>query len=95
MLLCRVSALSRRGLGVRRVAWLRPALSFSSAGDAAAAPGAGAQTPGEYRHTVLLPRTDFPMKLTGQKLLDVELQIQRVHTHTHTLTLNNLTVIKA
>lgn len=81
MLLCRISALARRGLGVRRVAAVRPALSFSSAGDAAAAAGAGAQSPGgEYRQTVLLPRTDFPMKLSGQKLLDLELQIQRV-TH--------------
>ncbi|KAM9466594.1 isoleucine--tRNA ligase, mitochondrial isoform 2-T2 [Clarias gariepinus] len=78
MLLCRISALARRGLGVRRVAAVRPALSFSSAGDAAAAAGAGAQSPGgEYRQTVLLPRTDFPMKLSGQKLLDLELQIQR------------------
>ncbi|KAF4084477.1 hypothetical protein AMELA_G00129100 [Ameiurus melas] len=77
MLLCRVSALARRGLGARRVAALRPALSFSSAGDAAASPGAGAQTPGEYRHTVQLPRTDFPMKLSGQKLLDLELKIQQ------------------
>lgn len=80
MLLCRVSALTRRGLSVRRVAALRPALFFSSAGDAAAAPGSGAQPPGKYRHTVLLPRTDFPVKLSGQKLLDLELRIQRVHT---------------
>ncbi|XP_053488609.1 isoleucine--tRNA ligase, mitochondrial [Ictalurus furcatus] len=77
MLLCRVSALARRGLGAQRVAALRPALSFSSAGDATASPGAGAQTPGEYRHTVQLPRTDFPMKLSGQKLLDLELKIQQ------------------
>ncbi|XP_060789265.1 isoleucine--tRNA ligase, mitochondrial [Neoarius graeffei] len=77
MLLCRVSALARRGLSVRRVAALRPALSFSSAGDAAAAPGSGARRQGGYRDTVLLPRTHFPMKLSGQKLLDVELRIQR------------------
>ncbi|XP_017331151.1 isoleucine--tRNA ligase, mitochondrial isoform X2 [Ictalurus punctatus] len=77
MLLCRVSALARRGLGARRVAALRPALSFSSAGDATASTEAGAQTPGEYRHTVQLPRTDFPMKLSGQKLLDLELKIQQ------------------
>ncbi|KAG7328707.1 hypothetical protein KOW79_008651 [Hemibagrus wyckioides] len=77
MLLCRVSALARRGLGARRVAAFRPALSFSSAGDAAAAPGAGAQPPGEYQDTVLLPRTHFSMKMSGQKLLDLELRIQR------------------
>lgn len=31
-----------------------------------------------YRDSVLLPKTEFPMKLTGQKLLDRELQIQQV-----------------
>ncbi|XP_019732217.1 isoleucine--tRNA ligase, mitochondrial isoform X2 [Hippocampus comes] len=31
---------------------------------------------GLYRDTVLLPRTDFPMKLAGQKLLDREVEIQ-------------------
>lgn len=30
-----------------------------------------------YRDSVLLPKTEFPMKLTGQKLLDRELQIQQ------------------
>ncbi|XP_054651382.1 isoleucine--tRNA ligase, mitochondrial isoform X1 [Dunckerocampus dactyliophorus] len=30
-----------------------------------------------YRDTVLLPRTEFPMKLTGQKLLDKEVEIQQ------------------
>ncbi|TTS81757.1 Isoleucine--tRNA ligase, mitochondrial [Bagarius yarrelli] len=77
MLLCHVAALARRGLSIRKVSAFRPALFFSSAGDAAAAPGTGAQPPGKYRHTVLLPRTQFPMKLSGQKLLDAELRIQR------------------
>lgn len=77
MLLCRVAASVRRGLGIRKVSAFRPALFFSSAGDAAAAPGTGAQPPGEYRDTVLLPHTHFPMKLSGQKLLEVELRIQR------------------
>lgn len=31
-----------------------------------------------YRDTVLLPRTEFPMKVTGQKLLDQEVDIQKV-----------------
>ncbi|XP_077440129.1 isoleucine--tRNA ligase, mitochondrial isoform X2 [Vanacampus margaritifer] len=31
---------------------------------------------GLYRDTVLLPRTEFPMKLAGQKLLDREVEIQ-------------------
>ncbi|CAF93909.1 unnamed protein product, partial [Tetraodon nigroviridis] len=30
-----------------------------------------------YRDTVLVPRTDFPMKVTGQKLLDQEVAIQK------------------
>lgn len=32
-----------------------------------------------YRDTVLVPRTDFPMKVTGQKLLDQEVAIQKVN----------------
>ncbi|XP_043551713.1 isoleucine--tRNA ligase, mitochondrial [Chiloscyllium plagiosum] len=31
----------------------------------------------KYRETVLLPRTDFPMRPSGQELLEKELQIQR------------------
>ncbi|XP_041036098.1 isoleucine--tRNA ligase, mitochondrial isoform X1 [Carcharodon carcharias] len=31
----------------------------------------------KFRETVLLPRTDFPMKLRGRELLEKELQIQR------------------
>ncbi|XP_069017009.1 isoleucine--tRNA ligase, mitochondrial isoform X1 [Embiotoca jacksoni] len=77
MLLCRVPALSQtlarwgrrshRGGGLL----LRGALSCSSS----RRHGVGS---GEtlYRDTVLLPRTEFPMKLTGQELLDRELQIQ-------------------
>ncbi|TRY98005.1 hypothetical protein DNTS_032616 [Danionella cerebrum] len=30
-----------------------------------------------YRHTILLPRTDFPMKLNGPNLLEREIQIQQ------------------
>lgn len=33
----------------------------------------------QYRETVLVPRTDFPMKVTGQKLLDQEVAIQKVN----------------
>ncbi|XP_030642225.1 isoleucine--tRNA ligase, mitochondrial [Chanos chanos] len=87
MLLCRISAVShtvaRWGLGSRRGALLHPALSFnpsrckyaSSTGDVAQ-PSSTPKT-GQYRDSVLLPRTEFPMKLNGQKLLDRELQIQR------------------
>uniref|UniRef100_A0A8C8C1K0 Isoleucine--tRNA ligase, mitochondrial n=1 Tax=Oncorhynchus tshawytscha TaxID=74940 RepID=A0A8C8C1K0_ONCTS len=32
---------------------------------------------GPYRDSVLLPRTEFPMKLTGQNLIDREVQIQQ------------------
>ncbi|XP_010766358.1 isoleucine--tRNA ligase, mitochondrial [Notothenia coriiceps] len=89
MLLCRVSAVSQtlsrwgrrshRGGGL-----LHRALSFSSSRCQAVSPGEGSPQPAEtgspqglYRDTVLLPRTDFPMKLTGQKLLNRELQIQQ------------------
>uniref|UniRef100_A0AAR2LUJ9 isoleucine--tRNA ligase n=1 Tax=Pygocentrus nattereri TaxID=42514 RepID=A0AAR2LUJ9_PYGNA len=82
MLLRRLGALgggaARCGLSLRRVAPLRPALSFTqSRGRAAAPPGDEAQPAGNHRHTVLLPRTSFPMKLAGQELLERELQIQR------------------
>lgn len=33
---------------------------------------------GRYRDTVLLPRTDFPMKVNGPNLLEREIQIQQV-----------------
>uniref|UniRef100_A0A8C9ZMF1 Isoleucine--tRNA ligase, mitochondrial n=1 Tax=Sander lucioperca TaxID=283035 RepID=A0A8C9ZMF1_SANLU len=87
MLLCRVSAVSQtlarwgrrshRGGGL-----LHRALSFSSSrgvssGEGSAQPAEAVPAQGLYRDTVLLPRTEFPMKLTGQKLLDRELQIQQ------------------
>ncbi|XP_076848216.1 isoleucine--tRNA ligase, mitochondrial isoform X2 [Brachyhypopomus gauderio] len=86
MLLCRICSVRRsvagRALGWRRDALLHPASftctrgpTVSSSGDAAQP--SGVQGPAEYRHTVLLPRTEFPMKLNNQKLLDRELQIQR------------------
>ncbi|XP_026188206.1 isoleucine--tRNA ligase, mitochondrial isoform X2 [Mastacembelus armatus] len=89
MLLCRVSAVSQtlarwgqrshRGGGL-----LHRALSFSSSRCHGVSPGEGGAQPAEtdsarsrYRDTVLLPRTDFPLKLTGQRLLDREVEIQR------------------
>uniref|UniRef100_A0A667XBZ8 Isoleucine--tRNA ligase, mitochondrial n=1 Tax=Myripristis murdjan TaxID=586833 RepID=A0A667XBZ8_9TELE len=89
MLLCRVSTVtqavarwgrrSHRGSGL-----LHPALSFSSSrchgvssGEGNAQPAEAGPAQGQYRDSVLLPRTDFPMKLTGQKLLDRELEVQR------------------
>ncbi|XP_062252781.1 isoleucine--tRNA ligase, mitochondrial isoform X1 [Platichthys flesus] len=89
MLLCRVSAVShalarwtRRSQ--RAVGLLHPACPFSasrchgvSSGEGSAQPSEHGSAPGVYRDTVLLPRTEFPMKLTGQKLLDRELQIQQ------------------
>jgi len=77
----------------RRAAVLRPsalpslpsrrAHSVSSTGGSDARPATAAaadagSSPGPYRDSVLLPRTDFPTKLTGQKLLERELEIQRV-----------------
>ncbi|KAM9707648.1 isoleucine--tRNA ligase, mitochondrial isoform 2-T2 [Menidia menidia] len=90
MLLCRVSALSqaaakwgrrsRRGGGLL----LHRSVSFSSSRRHGVNSGEGSPQPAEpgspqalYRDTVLLPRTEFPMKLTGQKLLDREVQIQK------------------
>ncbi|XP_056282810.1 isoleucine--tRNA ligase, mitochondrial isoform X2 [Pseudoliparis swirei] len=89
MLLCRVSAVSQtltrwgrrshRGGGL-----LHRALSLSSSrchvespGEVSAQPAKAGAAPGLYRDTVLLPRSEFPMRLTGQKLLDRELQIQQ------------------
>lgn len=89
MLLCRVAAVSQtlarcgrrseRGGGL-----LRRALCTSSGrchsvssgeGNAQHAEAGSAQ--GLFRDTVLLPRTEFPTRLSGQKLLDRELQIQQ------------------
>uniref|UniRef100_A0A671VS63 Isoleucine--tRNA ligase, mitochondrial n=1 Tax=Sparus aurata TaxID=8175 RepID=A0A671VS63_SPAAU len=89
MLLCRVSAVSRTfaswGRGsLRGGGLLHRALSFSSSRCHDVGSGEGSAQPAEtgsaralYRDTVLLPRTEFPMKLTGQKLLDRELEIQQ------------------
>lgn len=92
MLLYRLSAVSQtlarcgrrshRGGGLL----LSRAVSISSGRCLDVSPGEGnAQQPVEegspqplYRDTVVLPRTEFPMKLTGQKLLDREVQIQQV-----------------
>ncbi|XP_041669016.1 isoleucine--tRNA ligase, mitochondrial isoform X2 [Cheilinus undulatus] len=90
MLLCRVSAVgqtllrwgrrSQRGDGL-----LHRAVSFSSSrchgassGEESAQPAENGSAQALYRDTVLLPRSDFPMKLTGQKLLDRELEIQKM-----------------
>lgn len=90
MLLRRISAVSqclaRLGSNSKRNTLLHPGLSFivsrcqnvSSSGDPAQP--AVKPTAGQYRDTVLLPRSEFPMKLTGQKLLERELEIQRVRT---------------
>ncbi|KAL2099029.1 hypothetical protein ACEWY4_005509 [Coilia grayii] len=87
MLLRRISAVSqclaRLGSNSNRTSLLHPPLSFtasrcqyvSTSGDSAQP--AVAPASGQYRDTVLLPRSKFPMKLTGQKILDRELQIQR------------------
>lgn len=86
MLLCRIAAVSQcvaRWSCARRGVLLHPALSFNfsrchnvSSSEGTAQPSTS-PSPGQYRDSVLLPRSDFPMKLTGQKLLDRELEIQR------------------
>ncbi|XP_036928430.1 isoleucine--tRNA ligase, mitochondrial isoform X2 [Acanthopagrus latus] len=89
MLLCRVSAVSRTfaswGRGsLRGGGLLHRALSFSSSRCHDVMSGEGRCQSAEtgsaqalYQDTILLPRTKFPMKLTGQKLLDRELEIQQ------------------
>ncbi|MGH0155065.1 UNVERIFIED_CONTAM: hypothetical protein FKN15_051403 [Acipenser sinensis] len=43
----------------------------------AAVDSKNAPSDSKYRETVLLPKTELPMKLAGQKLLDKELEIQK------------------
>ncbi|KAM4625658.1 isoleucine--tRNA ligase, mitochondrial isoform 2-T2 [Polymixia lowei] len=75
MLLCRISAVSQSVARWRGGALLHPALSFNSC--RCRNVSSGEKTQGQYRDSVLLPRTKFPMKLVGQKLLDRELATQR------------------
>ncbi|XP_075883927.1 isoleucine--tRNA ligase, mitochondrial isoform X2 [Nelusetta ayraudi] len=88
MLLPRLSTLGRPlagwGRRSRRVGCLQSrGLSVTCDRRRAAGSGEGDAQPGvasdlvRYRDTVLLPRTDFPMKLSGQKLLERELEIQK------------------
>lgn len=89
MLLPRLSTLGRPlvGWGRRsRRAGCLPSRGLSVTCDRRRAAGSGdgdaqrgvASDRVRYRDTVLLPRTDFPMKLSGQKLLERELEIQKV-----------------
>ncbi|XP_061751656.1 isoleucine--tRNA ligase, mitochondrial isoform X1 [Nerophis ophidion] len=81
MLLCRVLDVSRtltrcarrshRGGGL-----LPRSLFWNSSRCHGVSPGEPGSAQAVYRDTVLLPRTDFPMKLTGQTLLDREVEIQ-------------------
>ncbi|XP_068194283.1 isoleucine--tRNA ligase, mitochondrial isoform X2 [Antennarius striatus] len=87
MLLGRVSAASRtlarwerrsaRGGGLlHRALVLRSSRrDVTSSGNNEPSDSGSAQ--GVYRGSVLLPRTDFPLKLSGQKLLERELEIQK------------------
>ncbi|XP_054470008.1 isoleucine--tRNA ligase, mitochondrial isoform X3 [Anoplopoma fimbria] len=85
MLLCRVSAVGRTlaGCGRRshRGGGLLPrALSFSCGrrqGGGSDGGSGGVSAQGLYRDTVLLPRSEFPVRLTGQELLDREVQTQK------------------
>uniref|UniRef100_A0A3Q4APP5 Isoleucine--tRNA ligase, mitochondrial n=1 Tax=Mola mola TaxID=94237 RepID=A0A3Q4APP5_MOLML len=85
MLLCRFSAVSQTLAGwgrrsTRRGGLLHRALTIScsrGSGEGSVKPARVSSAQGLYRDTVLLPRTDFPMKLTGRKLLDRELEIQK------------------
>ncbi|XP_038148635.1 isoleucine--tRNA ligase, mitochondrial isoform X2 [Cyprinodon tularosa] len=89
MLLCRVSPVyqmlarwgrrSQQGglLLSRAVSCTSSRLRAASSGEGNAQPADPASTQALYRDTVLLPQTEFPMKLAGQKLVERELQIQQ------------------
>ncbi|XP_067098779.1 isoleucine--tRNA ligase, mitochondrial isoform X1 [Osmerus mordax] len=83
MLLCLISAVSpsvaRWGTRGRRGAALpfnsircQNVTSTEGTAQSTVAPAAG-----QYRSSVLLPRTEFAMKISGQQLLDREIEIQR------------------
>nr|XP_061798836.1 isoleucine--tRNA ligase, mitochondrial-like [Nerophis lumbriciformis] len=88
MLLCGVSVVSRtltrwgqkshRGGGLLRRSFLCSTSRCHgvSAGEGSRQSAETGSAQGLYRDTVLLPRTEFPMKLAGQKLLDREVEIQ-------------------
>ncbi|XP_061699157.1 isoleucine--tRNA ligase, mitochondrial isoform X5 [Syngnathoides biaculeatus] len=88
MLLCRLGVASRTlttwgrgshqggGLLHRSFMWSSSRCQGTSAGEDGAQSTEPGSPAGLYRDTVLLPRTDFPMKLGGQKLLDREIEIQ-------------------
>ncbi|XP_010877417.2 isoleucine--tRNA ligase, mitochondrial [Esox lucius] len=87
MLLCRLSSVTQnlarwRPCSTRRGALLHSAISFNSSrcqnvsSEGTVQPKA-TQGPGQYRDSVLLPRTEFPSNLSGQKLLEREMEIQR------------------
>ncbi|KAM6973438.1 isoleucine--tRNA ligase, mitochondrial [Aplochiton taeniatus] len=87
MLLCRIvllrQSVSRWGSKVGKGALLHPAVSFNpscchyASSEKSPALPAAAPAAGQYRHSVLLPRTEFPMKLNGTKLIEKELRIQQ------------------
>lgn len=82
MLQCTVSALSR-ALWSRRSPRAGGLLLRSSrcqalsTGEGSAQPAENDSAQSPYKDSVLLPKTDFAMKLTGQKLLDREMEIQQ------------------
>uniref|UniRef100_A0A8C9TQQ5 isoleucine--tRNA ligase n=1 Tax=Scleropages formosus TaxID=113540 RepID=A0A8C9TQQ5_SCLFO len=82
MLLSRIGALSPRRAAARPGLLLRCwARSAGSAEGGTAEPSAGPGRVGEatkYRDSVLLPRTNFPMIVSGQELVERELEIQRL-----------------
>lgn len=82
MLLHRLSAVSRPLVRHAQSRGLR--LGFGGCrtfctGEGCVHPAEGGSAQNLYRDTVLVPRTDFPMKVTGQKLLDQEVAIQKVN----------------
>ncbi|KAK7904495.1 hypothetical protein WMY93_017102 [Mugilogobius chulae] len=87
MLLCRVSVVSQtlgrwsrrspRAGGLLRCVVPVSSSRCHSTGEGSAQPAESASAQGLYRDSVLLPKTDFPMKLAGEKLLNKEVEIQQ------------------
>lgn len=85
MLLHRLSAVSRPLLRHAQSRGFRLGFGGCRAfctGEGGVHPAEVGSAQGLYRDTVLVPRTDFPMKVAGQKLLDQEVALQKVNETT-------------
>lgn len=79
MLLHRLSAVSRPLVRHAQSRGFREGCRAFCTGEGCVHPAEVGSAQSPYRDTVLVPRTDFPMKVTGQKLLDQEVSTQKVN----------------